>query len=617
MAQRTYLRVKKIVVIAMAIILLASLVGCTRDKKLPVISEVSASEITQTSAIITWTTNEPASSQLEYGLTASYGSVTTFDADLVSSHSVILGGLTTGVTYHYRVISKDASDNEAMSGDYIFTTLAYWLTSTPEEQGMDSEELVDMLNYTRNQDYGIENVTIIRNGYMVLNAYFSPFSPGSRHHIYSDTKSVISALIGIAIDQGYIESVDQPILSFFPDRAVANLDANKEAMTLKHVLTMCHGWAYEDTYVFNHQMFQSEDWVQFVLDAPMAEAPGTRFRYVNAAAFLLSAIIQETTGVDALTFAEEHLFGPLGITDVEWWSNPQGITLGYAGLFMRPEDMAKIGYLYLKGGVWDGEQIVSSTWVEESTHLHTFTDPEYGDLGYGYQWWVGYDGNDGMIFALGVYGQYICVLPQENMVVVILSDVINGKREGGLEVLKDFIIPAIKSSTKIPENPDGVASLESLLELLVNPQDIEDSEPTSFNLSINLTTTSDWTMFDLLYGASWAEQNVVQASEEATYALFSRDTHTKQDFFSLGQPLERAEEGDMVELFADFCLTDVEQWETLVFEIRRGGIGWTQVELFSHAGEESILVETLQCSNGTNICHFEVPAAALFNKELG
>jgi len=584
----------------------------TSDTAAPTITQVNVSDITESSVTITWITDEPATSQVEYGQTISYGLSTTLDESLVTSHSISLGGLTPETTYHLRVRSEDGSANEAISGDYDFTTLAYWptegwRTSTPEAQGLDSEILADMLETIQSGDYEIESITIIRNGYLVLDAYVSPFGPKSRHDIRSCAKSINSALVGIAIDKGYIEGVDQRVLDFFPERTVANIDANKEALTLEHLLTMSTGWECEDPGVCDQQMWQTEDWVQHLLDMPVAEEPGTQWQYLNTAAFLLSAIISETTGMNALAFAEEHLFGPLGITDVEWWCNARGITHGYGDLYMSPQDMAKFGYLYLKGGLWEGEQVVSSDWVEASTRIYMPADNP--SVGYGYQWWIA----NGLPYAAGSYGQYILLLPGADMVVVFTSDVLEGSTSVPWDLFLDFIVPAIKSSIPLPENPEGVALLESLAEALVNPEGIEHGEPASVSLRIRLTTTSSWTNFDLLYGATWAEANVVWASEEATHALFSWDSESYQDNFALDQPYERAEVGGMVELIADVCLHGVEQWETLVFEIKRGGIGWTEVKLFSYVGDELFLIETLECSGDTSKCHVEMPAAALMD----
>lgn len=333
---------------------------------------------------------------------------------------------------------------------------------------MDSEMLADMLETIEEQDYDIDSVVVVRNGYMVASATIFPFEPGSRHIFYSCTKSVVSALVGIAIDEGYIEGVDQPILDFFPERTSANLDANREAMTLEHVLTMATGLKCQDSYLYSwrglEQMRQSKDWVQFMLDLPMAEDPGTRFEYCNGASFLLSAIIQETTGMSALAFANEHLFGPLGIIDAEWASNPQGISIGWSDLYLTPHDMAKIGYLYLNEGLWDGEQMVSADWVEASTHEHISA----GTLedGYGYQWWID---DAGIYMAVGYAGQFIFVIPDKDMVVVFVSDLEEQDFYVPQRLLNDFIIPAAKSASPLPDNPDGVALLESRTEALANP----------------------------------------------------------------------------------------------------------------------------------------------------
>jgi CubicO group peptidase (beta-lactamase class C family) len=343
-----------------------------------------------------------------------------------------------------------------------------WRASTPEQQGMDSEMLAEMLETIQEQGHNIDSVLVVRNGYMVADATIFPFEPGSRHIIYSCTKSVVSALIGIAIDAGYIEGVDQLVLDFFPGRGVANLDTDKEAMTLEDVLTMSTGLECRDSYLYRwrglQQMRQSDDWVQFMLDLPMAEEPGTRFEYCNGASFLLSAIIQETTDMSALAFANEHLFGPLGIIDVEWLSSPQGITIGWSDLHLTPHDMAKIGYLYLNEGRWDGEQVVSAEWVKASGREHISA----GTLedGYGYQWWVD---DAGVYMALGYSGQYIVVVPDKGMVVVFVSDLEERDFYVPQELLNDFIIPAAKSASPLPDNPDGVALLESRTEALANP----------------------------------------------------------------------------------------------------------------------------------------------------
>jgi CubicO group peptidase (beta-lactamase class C family) len=318
-----------------------------------------------------------------------------------------------------------------------------WRTSTPEEQGMDSELLADMWEYVQENGLRVDTVTIVRHGYLVLDAYTDSDEENSTHQLYSCTKSVTSALVGIALDQGYIQSVDQPVLSFFPERTVANLDARKEAMTLEHLLTMTDGldWVRKDVYVTSSgdttpAMTQSSDWFQFTLDRRMAEKPGSRWNYNGGASHLLSAIIQETTGITALEFAEEHLFGPLGISEVLWSSDPQGRSYGASYLRMMPRDMAKFGYLYLNEGMWDGKQVVPAGWIKASTVNHSPTPQIY----YGYQWWImpwaGY------YSAVGARGQYITVLPELDMVVVFTGDLDPEDVYTPVLLLAFYVLPA-------------------------------------------------------------------------------------------------------------------------------------------------------------------------------
>jgi len=343
-----------------------------------------------------------------------------------------------------------------------------WRTSTPEEQGMDSEQLTRMIQYIQDQDINLHSLLIVRNGCVVADAYIHPFSQNSKHVLHSATKSIVSALVGIAIDKGYVESVNQPVLGFFPERTVATLDSRKRAMTLEHLLTMATGWEWQDSYenkwLSTTQMQLSPDWIQHMLDLPMVEQPGTQFEYCNGASFLLSAIIQEATGMSTLAFAEKYLFGPLGISDETWLSNPQGVPIGYGRIWMNPRDMAKIGYLYLNKGLWAGQQLISSAWIEASTRQHfSFPDGE----GYGYQWWV--EGS-GIYKAMGFAGQRIIVLPEQDMVVVFTAGLHPGDEAVLDSLLNYFIVPAVVLSAPRPENPEEVALLEARIQALANPE---------------------------------------------------------------------------------------------------------------------------------------------------
>lgn len=343
-----------------------------------------------------------------------------------------------------------------------------WQSSTPEQQGMDSEQLAEALDFLQEQDdFNIHSLLIIRNGYIVTDAYFEPFTQGSVHDTASVTKSFTATLVGIAIDEGYIENVQQPVLDFFPDRTVANVDANKEAMTVEDLLTMRSGFECinQPTEVTLFQMMESPDWIQFTLDLPMAEEPGTHFVYCSSNVHLLSTIIRETTGMSALAFAQEHLFEPLGISDVGWPSDPEGNNHGWGDLRMNPHDMAKLGYLYLNEGWWDGRQVLSPAWVTAATSVPE--DASFVD--YGYLWWL-LPEYPNVYYADGRGGQRIFVLPDQDMVVVTTG---GGGRDqyGVLEaLLTSYILPAAESETPLPANPEGVALLEFKIQQVVLAQ---------------------------------------------------------------------------------------------------------------------------------------------------
>jgi len=337
-----------------------------------------------------------------------------------------------------------------------------WQTSTPEEQGMHSEKLSDMLEKSIREKYRIDSITIIRNGHMVLDTYFYLFKKNSKHIIHSCTKSITSAAFGIAVDQGYIKNIAQPVVEIFPEKHIANLNDDKKAITLKNLLTMTSGLYTQDSYIYNwrglNQMTQSEDWVQYVLDQPMTEKPGTQFEYSNCVTFMLSAIIQQTTKQNTFNFMKKHLFRPLGITDVRWASSAEGINVGYGMMWLTPHDMAKIGWLYLNKGQWGDKQIISEKWVKDSTQKH-FSATLFD--GYGYQWWIS---PDKFYAAVGYGGQFIFVIPQKNMVVVFTSTLERDEFFKPENLLNEFIIPAAVSHKPLPENSKQTARLNSLID---------------------------------------------------------------------------------------------------------------------------------------------------------
>lgn len=337
-----------------------------------------------------------------------------------------------------------------------------WQNSTPEAQGLHSKLLLEMMTHIKKNGYNIQSVTIVRNGYIVLDAYMYPFEDGQKHEMYSVTKSVTSALIGIAIDKGYIKDVNQTITELFPDKKISNLDNLKRSISLKDLLMMASGLDCNDAtankWAGTIAMIKSNDWTQYTLNLPMAQTPGEYFHYCNGVSHLLSAIINESTGMKTIDFAKIYLFDPLGIKNIEWAESPEGTTNGFAGLKMQPKDMAKIGLLYLNKGKWENRQLISAKWIEESTQ--PYIDGRWNGEDYGYQWWVN---PAGFYSAVGMYGQAIYVLPGKNLIAVFTSNIVDENMYISGSLLQEYIIPAIASLEPLPPNPAEMGRLNNFL----------------------------------------------------------------------------------------------------------------------------------------------------------
>ena len=318
---------------------------------------------------------------------------------------------------------------------------------------MDSGLLADLVEQVAG-DEGFDSVLVIRNGYVVVDAVNYPFPEDTVHVLASCTKSIVGTLIGMAIDRGLLAGIEVPVVEILTDNAPATVDDLKASMTVEDLLTMSTGLDCRDSYLYDWEglqtMVASDNWVAQILALPMSEEPGTRFEYCNGSSMLLSAILSEVTGVSASEFATEVLFGPLGISDYEWWASPGGVSAGFGGLRLRPGDLAKIGLLYLREGKWDGDQLVPRSWVEAATtpqiEARTLSDH------YGYQWWID---DSGYAMALGAGGQHLIVVPDQRLVVVFTAG-LPGERFSVPEGLTtEYVLPAVLSGAPLP--PDATA----------------------------------------------------------------------------------------------------------------------------------------------------------------
>jgi CubicO group peptidase (beta-lactamase class C family) len=331
-----------------------------------------------------------------------------------------------------------------------------WQTSSPEEQGMDSKELAKLVDF--GTVHSFDSLLVARHGRVVAEAYYAPYSAGIPHAINSCTKAVISTLTAIALREGLLDNPSHRVMDFFDRQSIANVDDRKEAITVQSLLDMTSGIEWTErlgdssaaAVETESEMDSSPDWVKFILDRPMSSAPGDIFNYNSGNTHLLSAILTKLTGMSALEYAKSKLFGPLGITKVSWQLDPQGISNGGWGLSLLPRDMAKIGYLYLRKGVWEGQELLSPAWIDKVSHATV--DMRLGGLRYSNLFWALPDKR--VYMAVGRNGQVIMVFSNLDVVAVT-----TGRENYRLGELADSISTSVKSDLVLPVDSAGAKLL--------------------------------------------------------------------------------------------------------------------------------------------------------------
>lgn len=293
-----------------------------------------------------------------------------------------------------------------------------WSVSTPQEQGL-QQAAVDSIHETFDT-FPLLSAAIIKNGYLVDTYYKDGYDDTTPFLLNSASKSITSAMVGIAIELGYIESVQDPLSKYLP-QVMENTDSAWQQITIWHLLTHTSGISTTDEDLWE-QWRASDNWVDYILALPMVSTPGTSFLYSTGNTHLLCAVLQQATGMNLAEFAATYLFEPLDMDSARIDSDPQGISDGGNGIWLSALDMAKFGQLYLNGGVWEGEQIIPADWIEQSTTVQY--QRSTGSADYGYQWWVRTFGSQDYhaYFAQGHAGQYIFVVPALQLVVTFTSD---------------------------------------------------------------------------------------------------------------------------------------------------------------------------------------------------
>jgi CubicO group peptidase (beta-lactamase class C family) len=352
------------------------------------------------------------------------------------------------------------SPAELESVDYTPLSGDDWKVSTPAEQGLDPMLLAQLYLDAAELDtlYGL---LVIKDGYLIAEGHFNEGSVEQKAFLASATKSYTSALVGIALDQGCLTSLNQKMIDFFPEFAGQIDDPRKEQITIRDLLQMRSGYVWEERTPYMESFFSSSGyWLPFIVEFPLTSDPGTEFGYSNLTSHMLGVIVARGCDTDLKSFAQEHLFSPIDAEVGEWSQDADDYYYGAHGISFSARDRAKFGLLYLNDGQYEGRQVISADFVRDSLQRYsekidisgwipgiTSRIGYYRDLGYGYQWWSARAGDHQFSYAAGHGGNQIILLDELDMVIVTTADRLYGqfggeaweKERAIIEVVGEFI----------------------------------------------------------------------------------------------------------------------------------------------------------------------------------
>ena len=427
--------------------------------------------------------------------------------------------------------------------------------STPEAEGVSSSQIIDFLNAVDTGRVELHSFMFIRHGKVIAEGWWNPYSSEYKHIMFSASKTFTATAIGLAVSENRLKITDK-VISFFPYSQPDSISDYMIEMTVQNLLTMSVGQDPEPRI-----MGSDGDWIESFLKTAPVHKPGTVFKYNNAATFMLSAIVQQVTGQTIFDYLQTRIFKPLGIRGIDWDLSPQGINLGMIGLRLRTEDMAKFGQLLLLNGVWKGKQLIPKEWIKEATSFKIQTSitgnkdsislSDWGQ-GYCYQMWRG---RNNTVRLDGLGGQFVVLIPDKDAIVVLTANAKNTQDE--LNLVHNYLIPAIKSEKPLPENTELNSTLhkkEAILNLkplihIVSKSEIEskisgkefdfgkntyniqsayftfNSDGFSFalkrddNISIVKCTPDKWKLSKIKSSSLLASPRVVSKSIDANYKL--------------------------------------------------------------------------------------------------
>ncbi len=340
--------------------------------------------------------------------------------------------------------------------------------STPESQGIASDAILQLVEALEKQPNELHSFMLLRHGSIVAEGWWSPYQRGYPHLLFSLSKSFTATAVGLAVNEGYF-AIDDPVLAFFPDEQPAEVSDFLAALRVRHLLSMSTGHAVDTWASIKNQ--PNNDWIRTFFEVPIAYEPGTHFLYNTGATYLLSALVQKTTGMKVLDYLQPRLFEPLGIDNPTWAESPQGINLGGVGLSLKTEDIARFGQLYLQKGMWQGNRILPDAWVEAATAFQiangdTASDSDWAQ-GYGYQFWrCRHDAYRGD----GAFGQYCVVMPEQNAVLAITGGLDVFDMQEPLNRVWEILLPAMHAAPLPDDIPAQQKLSDKLSYLALSPQ---------------------------------------------------------------------------------------------------------------------------------------------------
>lgn len=332
--------------------------------------------------------------------------------------------------------------------------------STPEAEGISSKAIQAFLDGVKQEKLELHSLMILRNGKVITEGAWSPYELETKHFMFSLSKSVTSTAVGFAVSEGLL-SLDDKVVSFFPEHSDLDMDEKMASMTVRHLLTMTSGYIenISGSLIWSHK---KTSWVKEFLQLPLTYAPGTHFVYNSGSSHMLSAIVTKVTGLPISDYLKPRLFDKIKIENYTWDKDPEGNNTGGWGIRFSTEDIAKFGQFYLQKGKWEGEQILPVEWIDQATTYQISTahlDKAPRRQGYGFQFWVSHHG---VYRANGAFGQTAIMLPHQNTVIAITAGMDQGEDIIGL--VWEHLYPAFQSS---PLEEDTVA-YEQLQENLEN-----------------------------------------------------------------------------------------------------------------------------------------------------